>query len=128
MTLAVQSDIASAAATGEQAPLDRDAFVAALRAQAPHYHDRHPFHVMMNSGQLSQRQIQGWVANRFYYQKIIPIKDAAILSNCPHAEIRRRWIQRILDHDGEDEQSGGTEAWLRLAEAVRLSRQSFAAE
>ena len=123
MTLATQSDIVSAAATGEQTPLDRDAFVAALRAQAPHYHDRHPFHVLMNSGQLSQRQIQGWVANRFYYQKIIPIKDAAILSNCPHPEVRRRWIQRILDHDGEDEGRGGTEAWLRLAEAVGLSRQ-----
>jgi pyrroloquinoline-quinone synthase len=110
-------------AIGQQAPLDRDAFITALQAQAPHYHHRHPFHVMMNAGTLDRRQIQGWVANRFYYQKIIPIKDAAILSNCPHAEVRRRWIQRILDHDGENDASGGTEAWLRLAEAVGLSRQ-----
>ena len=107
-----------------EAPLlDSDAFVAALRAQAPQYHDRHPFHVMMNAGQLNQRQIQGWVANRYYYQKIIPIKDAAILSNTPYPEVRRRWIQRILDHDGQDDHQGGTETWLRLAEAVGLSRQ-----
>ena len=32
----------------------------------------------MNEGRLSRAQIQGWVANRFYYQKSIPIKDAAI--------------------------------------------------
>lgn len=109
--------------TTEQRPLDREAFVAALRAQAPHYHDRHPFHVLMNNGQLTQRQIQGWVANRFYYQKIIPIKDAAILSNCPRPDVRRRWIARILDHDGQEEGTGGTEAWLRLAEAVGLRRE-----
>jgi pyrroloquinoline-quinone synthase len=30
-----------------------------------------------------ESQIQGWVLNRFYYQANIPIKDAAILSNCP---------------------------------------------
>jgi pyrroloquinoline-quinone synthase len=110
-------------AANVQAPLDSDAFVSALRAQAPHYHDRHPFHVLMNTGQLNRQQIQGWAANRYYYQKVIPIKDAAILSNCPYPEVRRRWIQRILDHDGEEDGQGGIETWLRLAEAVGLSRQ-----
>jgi pyrroloquinoline-quinone synthase len=122
--MAMTAQGASAPApTTDQAPLDRDAFVAALRAQAPHYHDRHPFHVLMNAGQLNRQQIQGWVANRYYYQKIIPIKDAAILSNCPYPAVRRRWILRILDHDGEEEGQGGTETWLRLGEAVGLSRQ-----
>jgi pyrroloquinoline-quinone synthase len=122
MALTAESGSTPAAAI-DQAPLERDAFVAALRAQAPHYHDRHPFHVLMNTGQLNRQQIQGWVANRYYYQKVIPIKDAAILSNCPYPDVRRRWIQRILDHDGEEERQGGTEAWLRLGEAVGLSRQ-----
>jgi pyrroloquinoline-quinone synthase len=58
-----------------------DAFVAALRAHSQRYHDQHPFHVRMNAGRLSRRQIQGWVANRFYYQENIPRKDAAILSS-----------------------------------------------
>ena len=54
----------------------------------------------MNEGQLSPEALRGWVANRFYYQRNIPIKDAAILANCPVREVRRAWIHRILDHDG----------------------------
>src|SRR5215467_1625418 len=98
MALTAEGSVSVAAM--DRPPLDRDAFVAALRAQAPHYHDQHPFHVLMNTGKLNRRQIQGWVANRYYYQKVIPIKDAAILSNCPDPQVRRHWIQRILDHDG----------------------------
>lgn len=97
-------------------------FVAALRAQSKRYHDQHPFHREMNEGRLSPRQIQGWVANRFYYQENIPRKDAAILANCPDREVRRRWVQRILDHDGPVDGEGGIEAWLRLGEAVGLAR------
>ncbi|MBB4932342.1 pyrroloquinoline-quinone synthase [Lipingzhangella halophila] len=100
-----------------------DSFVAALRAQSQRYHDLHPFHVRMNHGRLSRRQIRGWVANRFYYQESIPRKDAAILANCPERAVRRRWVRRILDHDGTEAGEGGIEAWLRLAEAVGLSRE-----
>jgi pyrroloquinoline-quinone synthase len=107
----------------DQVPLTHEAFVAALKEQSKRYHHKHPFHLLMNAGGLNRAQIQTWVANRFYYQKNIPIKDAAILSNCPYPAIRRRWIQRILDHDGAAEGQGGIEAWLRLAEAVGLSRQ-----
>jgi pyrroloquinoline-quinone synthase len=101
---------------------DTETFVAALRAQAERYHSLHPFHRRMNEGLLSRRQLQGWVANRFYYQANIPRKDAAILSNCPHRDIRRRWIRRIVDHDGTAEGEGGIEAWLRLGEAAGLTR------
>jgi pyrroloquinoline-quinone synthase len=102
--------------------LETDSFVSALRAQSLRYHDQHPFHQAMNEGGLSRRQIQGWVANRFYYQENLPRKDAAILANCPDREVRRRWIQRILDHDGTAGSEGGIESWLRLAEAVGLTR------
>jgi pyrroloquinoline-quinone synthase len=97
-------------------------FVAALRGQGRRYHDQHPFHRKMNEGRLSPRQVQGWVANRFYYQENIPRKDAAIIANCPDRDVRRRWVQRILDHDGTDAGEGGIEAWLRLAEAAGMSR------
>ena len=80
--------------------LETDSFVSALRAHSLQYHDSHSFHRRMNEGSLSRRQIQGWVANRFYYQENIPRKDAAIIANCPDREVRRRWIRRILDHDG----------------------------
>jgi pyrroloquinoline-quinone synthase len=103
--------------------LETESFVSALRAQSQRYHDRHPFHRKMNEGGLSRRQIQGWVANRFCYQENLPRKDAAILANCPDREVRRRWIQRILDHDGTAGTEGGIETWLRLAEAVGLTRE-----
>src|SRR5947208_1232602 len=85
-----------------------DEFIARLRAVgARQYHDKHPLHVRMNAGELSPRQVRGWVANRFYYQRNIPIKDAAIISNCPVREVRRLWLHRITDHDGIAEGEGG---------------------
>ena len=102
---------------------DRETFVENLGAiGARAYHDKHPFHVAMNEGQLSSEALRGWVANRFYYQRNIPLKDAAILCNCPVREVRRVWIHRILDHDGNAENEGGIEAWLRLGEACGLPR------
>jgi pyrroloquinoline-quinone synthase len=79
----------------------------------------------MNEGRLSPDALRGWVANRFYYQRNIPIKDAAILANCPVREVRRLWIHRILDHDGDADNEGGIEAWLRLGEACGLSRDEL---
>lgn len=104
-------------------PLPADAFVTALRAQATRYHDTHPFHTAMHEGRVSRTQLQGWVANRYYYQKSIPLKDAAILSNCPEPAIRRRWIVRLHDQDGTSDSNGGIYAWLLLAEAVGLRRE-----
>ncbi len=108
-------------------PMPADEFEARLRDKGTSYHIHHPFHVMMAEGKLTQKQLQGWVANRFYYQIAIPVKDAAILSNCPDREIRREWIQRILDHDGFRiggiDDAGGIEAWIRLGEAVGLTRE-----
>jgi pyrroloquinoline-quinone synthase len=109
---------------------ETESFVAALRAQSRRYHDQHPFHRKMNEGTLSPGQIRGWVANRFYYQENIPRKDAAIIANCPDRDVRRRWVQRILDHDGPyhdgvGDGEGGIEAWLRLAEATGLTREEM---
>jgi pyrroloquinoline-quinone synthase len=104
---------------------ETEGFIGALRAQSQRYHSRHPFHRMMNEGRLSRRQIQGWVANRFYYQENIPRKDAAILANCPDREVRRRWIRRIHDHDGTADGEGGIEAWLRLGESAGLTSEEM---
>lgn len=116
------------AAAGE--PWSREDFEARLRERGRAYHIHHPFNVMLNSGKASPEQIRGWVANRFYYQIAIPVKDAAVLANCPDREVRRGWVQRILDHDGFEistpqgtlRDDGGIEAWLRLAQAVGLAR------
>ena len=112
----------------DAAPWTEEEFVAALREQGERYHDQHPFHVRMNAGELSREELQRWVANRYYYQRSIPIKDAAILSNCPEVEVRREWIQRIVDHDGTGEGTGGIESWLRLGEALGVSRDELVSE
>lgn len=101
----------------------REEFEAQLRKQGAAYHIHHPFNVLLNSGAANPEQIRGWVANRYYYQISIPLKDAAILANCPDRAVRRNWVQRILDHDGYADEPGGIESWLRLAEAVGLSRE-----
>jgi pyrroloquinoline-quinone synthase len=104
-------------------PWSRTEFEARLREQGRAYHIHHPFNVMLNSGRATPEQIRGWVANRYYYQIAIPIKDAAILSNCPDRAVRRQWVERVLNHDGYGNDPGGIEAWLRLAEAVGLTRE-----
>src|ERR1051325_6014449 len=110
-------------------PWPKATFIARLRAVgARRYHDQHPFHLAMNAGQLSREAIRCWVANRFCYQRSLPLKDAAIISNCPIREVRRLWLHRITDHDGAREGEGGIEAWLKLAEACGLSREEVGDE
>ncbi len=114
--------------TSDRGPLPPDEFIAQLRAQGTRYHNLHPFHRRMDAGELSPEELQRWVANRFYYQKCIPLKDAAILSNCPEVEVRRAWVQRIIDHDGTTDGSGGIESWLRLGEALGVGRAELLSE
>jgi len=110
-------------------PWSTDEFTEQLRdVGRQQYHDKHPFHHLMNAGRLNREQIQLWCANRFYYQKNIPIKDAILLSRCPVREVRRQWIQRILDHDGFGDDPGGIEKWLRLSEGVGLTREDLEGE
>lgn len=110
----------------DRAAWDRATFEARLRAGGKAYHIHHPYNAMLRDGQASREQIRGWVANRYYYQIAIPIKDAAVMANCPDREVRRGWVQRMLDHDGFEiggvRDRGGIEAWLQLAEAVGLTR------
>jgi pyrroloquinoline-quinone synthase len=105
------------------APWSREEFEKRLRALDERYHIHHPFNVRMAAGSCTPEQVRGWVANRFYYQVNIPIKDAAMLSNCPDRDVRREWIRRILDHDGHGDEPGGIEAWIRLGEAVGIPRE-----
>ena len=109
-------------------PWTAEELVERLRAQGSRYHNRHPFHVRMDAGELTREELRRWVANRFYYQVCIPLKDAAIMSNCPEVEVRREWISRIVDHDGTEAGTGGIESWLRLGEALGVSRAELLSE
>jgi pyrroloquinoline-quinone synthase len=110
-------------------PYTPEAFVELLRQVGTRrYHDKHRFHERMNAGALSRQDLKTWAVNRYYYQRSIPLKDAAILSNCPDRDVRRRWIKRILDHDGTSAGEGGIEAWLRLCHAVGATRDEVESE
>lgn len=108
-----------------QTPWAREEFEDKLREKGKGYHIHHPFNVLMYEGKLTREQLQCWVLNRYYYQIAIPQKDAAIMSNCPDREMRRDWIVRINDHDGFQGAEGGIEAWIKLGEAVGLSREDM---
>ena len=118
--------VSTAARIAHDQPWDRATFEAQLRARGQSYHIHHPFNVRMNSGGCTPDEIRTWVANRFYYQICIPRKDAAVMSNMPDRSERRKWITRMLDHDGygdfDGDQAGGIEAWTRLGEAVGIDR------
>ena len=125
MNAAMSTAIAHADRDAAPAPWDRAEFEAKLRENGAAYHIHHPFNRMLNEGKATPAQIRGWVANRYYYQISIPVKDAAVMSNCYDREVRRDWIQRMLDHDGHGDDAGGIEAWTQLALAVGVERDEL---
>ncbi len=128
--MSTSSGAAYGAAWGtSHAGMDRQDFLARLREVGQsRYHDRHRFHERMNAGELSRDDLKTWAVNRYYYQRSIPMKDAAIMANCPERDVRRRWIQRIIDHDGTGPGTGGIETWLRLCKAVGASAEDVESE
>ncbi len=107
----------------DQRLLSPDELEAALRdIGARRYHNLHPFHRLLHDGKLDKDQVRAWALNRYYYQAMIPVKDAAVLARMQDAELRRVWRQRIVDHDGDGPGDGGIERWLKLAEGVGFSR------
>jgi pyrroloquinoline-quinone synthase len=103
-------------------PLGETEFLAALRGLSARYWGAHPFHRRLHAGELDERALRIWAANRWYYQRVLPQKDAAIIANCPLPDIRRQWLNRIVYHDGTGPGTGGTERWLRLCTATGLDR------
>lgn len=111
------------AADERQRLLTPDELEAALRdIGATRYHILHPFHRLLHDGKLDKDQVRAWALNRYYYQAMIPVKDAAVLARMTDASLRRVWRQRIVDHDGDGPGDGGIERWLKLAEGVGFSR------
>ena len=65
---------------------------------ARRYHRLHPFHHLLHGGKCSKGQVQAWALNRYYYQAMIPVKDASLIARCTDSDIRREWRRRILIH------------------------------
>src|SRR5262252_7467338 len=102
-------------------------FEAQLRdIGARRYHRLHPFHALLHGGKCSKGQVQAWALNRYYYQAMIPIKDASLIARCLDPALRREWRSRLVDHDGAAEGEGGIARWLRLTDALGLDREYVA--
>jgi coenzyme PQQ biosynthesis protein C len=103
--------------------LTADALEAALRdIGARRYHRLHPFHRLLHGGRCTKGQVQAWALNRYYYQAMIPIKDASLIARCHDQAVRREWRSRLVDHDGERDGDGGIARWLRLTDGLGLDR------
>ena len=89
---------------------------------ARRYHRLHPFHKLLHGGKCTKGQVQAWALNRYYYQAMIPIKDASLIARCDDSAVRRVWRSRLVDHDGEREGDGGIARWLKLTDWLGLDR------
>ena len=102
------------------------------------YHHRHPFNLLMHAGRLTASDLRLWVANRYYYQTRIPIKDALIVAKSEDPHFRRAWLQRIIDHDGPSERTtppeasnhrevprGGLKLWQELGRACGIRKEDL---
>lgn len=92
------------------------------------YHIHHPFHKLMNAGELTKAQMQAWALNRYCYQAAIPKKDALILSKSDDPVFRMEWRKRIIDHDGEEDSPGGMAKWIHLATSLGLDADVVASK
>jgi coenzyme PQQ biosynthesis protein C len=104
-------------------PLSDSELEARLRdIGARRYHRLHPFHNLLHGGKCTKGQVQAWALNRYYYQAMIPQKDANLISRCEDSDLRREWRSRLVDHDGDGEHEGGIARWLRLTDGLGLDR------
>ena len=103
--------------------LSPDELEARLREiGATRYHRLHPFHKLLHGGKCTKGQVQAWALNRYYYQSMIPVKDATLIAQCPDSDTRREWRSRLVDHDGDKKGEGGIARWLRLTDGLQLDR------
>jgi coenzyme PQQ biosynthesis protein C len=66
--------------------------------------------------------VQAWALNRYYYQSMIPVKDATLIARCADPVVRREWRHRLADHDGGAGDEGGIARWLVLTDSLDLER------
>ncbi len=92
------------------------------RIGAERYHSLHPFHALLHGGKLSKGQVQAWALNRYCYQAAIPRKDLTLMSRMEDREMRREWLHRVSEHDGDETNPGGIERWLILTDGLGLGR------
>jgi pyrroloquinoline-quinone synthase len=91
-----------------------------------HKRPPHPWEALFREGRCTQQQLQGWAKERYYFVKSVPTKEYSILYNCPYPEVRRMWLPKAIEEEGEDligkPGKPHPDYWLKLCEALGLSR------
>ena len=125
MTIQGGADIENKTTAGLRSPLGRAEFEAELRRLTEEgYYDKHPFHVRLHAGRLKREDVSTWALNRYYFQNVVPRKDAILISRSDCRVFRREWTLRLLDHDGFGKDEGGLERWLKLTDGLGLERET----
>ncbi len=84
--------------------LSPDEFIKTFFEANKNDHQRppHPWEVLFREGKCTKEQLQGWAKERYCFVKQVPIKEYSILYNCPYAEVRRMWLPKAIEEEGED--------------------------
>jgi pyrroloquinoline-quinone synthase len=84
--------------------LDPDDFIATFFAINKRDHERppHPWDALFREGKCTKEQLHGWAKERYYFTQQVPIKEYSILYNCPHTDVRRMWLAKAIEEEGED--------------------------
>ena len=92
-----------------------------------HQRAPHPWETLFREGKCTREQLQGWAKERYYFVRNVPTKEYSILYNCPYAEVRRKWLPKAIEEEGEDiigrPGKAHPEYWLDLCEALGLDRE-----
>ena len=109
--------------------LSADEFVQTFQDINKKDHQRplHPWEELFREGKCTKEQLQGWAKDRFYFVRRVPAKEYSILYNCPYPEVRRQWLPKAIEEEGEDiigkEHLPHPAYWLWLCEALGLSEE-----
>jgi coenzyme PQQ biosynthesis protein C len=109
--------------------LNPDEFIATFFEVNRQDHQRppHPWEAIFREGKCSKEQLQGWAKERYYFTKQVPIKEYSILYNCPHVEVRRMWLPKAIEEEGEDligkSNKPHPEYWLDVCVGLGMDRE-----
>ena len=109
--------------------LGPDEFIEMFFAVNKRDHQRppHPWDALFRDGKCTRAQLQGWAKERYYFTRQVPIKEYSILFNCPHADVRRKWLPKAIEEEGEDligkEGKPHPEYWLDVCAGLGLDRE-----
>jgi len=92
-----------------------------------HQRSPHPWETLFREGKCTREQLQGWAKERYYFVKNVPTKEYSILYNCPYPDVRRMWLPKAIEEEGEDligkPGKPHPEYWLDVCEALGLDRE-----